>query len=181
MSEKGRSSKIHREARNCIRQRVSHFPYYFIYFFIPKTSGDNHKWRRSSDNYVKRRKLSSLSRRKSSRAEFSASSTCFEKLMWKLLLRRTKWKTEHFWCFFMRWGGGEGKWVEIGGLCLGFGEISFSAVSSSLPVCIVKRAILCSWCSSKTIAMLLMLLLLPFSPFAFSVAFMEKVSRNSFA
>lgn len=82
--------------------------------------------------------------------------------MWKLLPPRTKWKTEHFQCFFMRGevaGLGRGKWGKIGGLCFGFGEpfymllvcfgmatFSLSLLSIMFAWCSLEAMVQCCWC-----------------------------------
>lgn len=126
--------------RNCIRLRVFPFPYYFIRFPIQKMN-----WGASA---LVSRCHSSESSPESESFQVNAtpsweltSATCYEKLMWKLLLRRTKWKTERFRCF--SWDvklPEEGIWVEIGG---------FKAGSSASFCLFVRKAnfcFLCAWC-----------------------------------
>lgn len=59
------------------------------------------------------KRVDKSSSRNISRPELFATATCHEKLMWKLLPHRTKWKAEHFRCFLMIVGSSRRNELEL--------------------------------------------------------------------
>lgn len=82
-------------------------------------------------------------------------ATCNEKLMWKLLPPRTKWKTEHFRSFFMeRCEGGWENWRIMFWVCRNFSLFVTSSNIPSIASVYYVRLMLrwMRWCNAATSA-----------------------------
>lgn len=121
--------KNHREKREELHQTES-FPFSILFytFFHSVDGWGSYQTDVTLGENEKAIKSFWRSRRKHFPTWALASATCNEKLMWKLLPSRSKWKTEHFRCFLMDVGArGLRRVGKIGGLCFGFEEVFMHA------------------------------------------------------